>query len=132
MSPDRGAWHVTTSPPSLAQTASTKRGKTRSLVILLLCQVGAMSVWFSSSAVVAIVRQVQGISALQATLLTSAVQAGFVAGTITSALLSLADRYDPRRLFMTSALVAGSATACLAFIEPACVVAIALRFLYDM
>jgi MFS family permease len=132
MSPDPRAWHVTTSPPSLAQPASTKRGKTRSLVILLLCQVGAMSVWFSSSAVVAIVRQVQGISALQATLLTSAVQAGFVAGTITSALLSLADRYDPRRLFMTSALVAGSATACLAFIEPAGLAAIALRFLTGM
>ncbi|MFM0553368.1 MFS transporter [Paraburkholderia sediminicola] len=104
-------------------------GKTRSLVILLLCQVGAMSVWFSSSAVVAIVRQAESLSALQATLLTSAVQAGFVAGTVTSALLSLADRYDPRRLFMGSALTAGVATACLVFLAPASPLAILLRLL---
>ncbi|MDE1184284.1 MFS transporter [Paraburkholderia sp.] len=104
-------------------------GKTRSLAILLLCQVGAMSVWFSSSAVVAIVKETRHISALDATLLTSAVQAGFVAGTIGSALLSLADRYDPRRLFMISALIAAVATACLTLLEPAGPVAIALRFL---
>ncbi|WP_144138667.1 MFS transporter [Paraburkholderia sp. BCC1884] len=106
----------------------TSAGKTRSLVILLLCQVGAMSVWFSSSAVVAIVKQAQGLSSLQATLLTSAVQAGFVAGTVTSALLSLADRFDPRRLFMVSALIAGAATACLVFLPPASAAAILLRF----
>lgn len=108
--------------------ARSSAGKTRSLVILLLCQVGAMSVWFSSSAVVAIVKEAQGLSSLQATLLTSAVQAGFVAGTVTSALLSLADRFDPRRLFMLSALVAGAATACLVVLPPASAVAILLRF----
>jgi MFS family permease len=107
-------------------------GKTRSLFILLLCEVGAMSVWFSSSSVVAIVKQVHGISTLDATLLTSAVQAGFVAGTVISAVLSLADRYDPRRLFMSSALTAGTATACLAFLAPAGAAAIALRFLTGM
>ncbi|MFM0595011.1 MFS transporter [Paraburkholderia dilworthii] len=115
---------ATPSPPLAAMA-----GKTRSLVILLLCQVGAMSVWFSSSAVVAIVKQAQGLSALQATLLTSAVQAGFVAGTVTSALLSLADRFDPRRLFMASALTAGAVTASLAFIAPASPLAIVLRFI---
>ncbi|NYH17055.1 MFS transporter [Paraburkholderia bryophila] len=115
---------ATPSPPLAAMA-----GKTRSLVILLFCQVGAMSVWFSSSAVVAIVKQAQGLSALQATLLTSAVQAGFVAGTVTSALLSLADRFDPRRLFMASALTAGAVTASLAFIAPASPLAIVLRFI---
>jgi MFS family permease len=114
------------------QSVIRQPGKALSLFILLLCEVGAMSVWFSSSSVVAIVKQAQGISTLQATLLTSAVQAGFVAGTVISALLSLADRYDPRRLFMSSALCAGLATACLAFLPPAEPTAIALRFLTGM
>lgn len=91
-----------------------------------------MSVWFSSSAVVAMIREAQHVSALQATLLTSAVQAGFVAGTVTSALLSLADRYDPRRLFMMSALTAAAATASLLLLAPASPLAIALRFVTGM
>ena len=44
-------------------------------------------------------------------LLTSSVQAGFVAGTLTSALLSAADRYDLRILFATSHSVAEGAGA---------------------
>ncbi len=101
--------------------------KNRAIVILLLCEVGAMSVWFSSASVIAIIKQADAISALQQTLLTSAVQAGFVIGTIGSALLSLADRYDPRRLFSVSALAAGAATACLTCIAPASPTAVALR-----
>ncbi len=109
-----------------------ERRKMRSIVILLLCQVGAMSVWFSSASVVVIVQHAYGISALQQTLLTSAVQAGFVIGTVGSALLSLADRYDPRKLFMVSAVAAGAATACLTCIAPATPTAIALRLFTGM
>ena len=93
--------------------SSPSRAKVRSLAILLLCQVGAMTVWFSSASVVATVKQTQAVSAQAAALLTSALQVGFVAGTIFSAVLSLADRFDPRRLFMASALVAAAATAWL-------------------
>ena len=84
------------------------RHKARSLAILLLCEVGAMTVWFSSASVVATVKQSQAVSAQSAALLTSTLQAGFVIGTILSALFSLADRFDPRRLFMGSALVAAT------------------------
>jgi MFS family permease len=108
------------------------RGKGRSLAILLLCQVGAMSVWFASASVVAIVKQSYNIPVLQETLLTSAVQGGFVAGTIISAVLSLADRYDPRRLFTVCALAAGAMTACLTVLDPAGPAAIVLRLLTGM
>ncbi|MEP6791013.1 MAG: MFS transporter, partial [Ramlibacter sp.] len=107
-------------------------GKTASLAILLLCEVGAMTVWFSSASVVATVQQTQAVSAQAAALLTSAIQAGFVLGTLASALLSLADRFDPRRLFMMSALVAAAATATLAFLPPTGVAVYVLRFVTGM
>ena len=45
------------------------------------------------------------LSPVLASLFTSAVQAGFVIGTLASAVLGLADRYDPRYVFALSASV---------------------------
>ena len=114
------------------QAPNPYSAKYRSLAILLVCEVGAMTVWFSSASVVATVKQSQAVSAQAAALLTSSLQAGFVAGTILSALLSLADRFDPRRLFMGSALVAAAATAWLVFLPPTGPLVYALRFLTGM
>ncbi|MBG9386663.1 MFS transporter [Caenimonas aquaedulcis] len=111
---------------------TARRAKRTSLAILVACEVLAMTVWFSSASVVATVQRTQDVSAQQVALLTSAIQAGFVLGTLLSALLSLADRFDPRRLFMGSALVAAAATACLAFLPPTGLAVYALRVLTGM
>ncbi|MBX9831618.1 MAG: MFS transporter, partial [Burkholderiaceae bacterium] len=107
-------------------------GKGAALAILLLCQVGAMAVWFSSTAVIAQIQAAQPLSGREVSLLTSSVQLGFVVGTLLSAALSLADRWEPRRLFALSALTAAGATMALAFLEPAGLVVYALRFLTGM
>jgi MFS family permease len=107
-------------------------GKAASLVILLFCQVCAMSVWFASAAAVATIKQAVALTSWQESLLTSSVQAGFVAGTIISAVLGLADRFDPRRLFMISAWVAALATLTLVACPPAGVPVYVLRFITGM
>ncbi|MFJ9452810.1 MFS transporter [Herbaspirillum sp. NPDC101397] len=107
-------------------------GKLRSLLILLACEIGAMAVWFSSASVISMIKRTQSIPALDQALLTSSVQCGFVVGTVISALLSLADRYDPRRLFMASALVAAAATGLLALLPPVGTGVFLLRFLTGM
>ena len=99
-----------------------------SLALLALCEVAAMSLWFSASAVVPSLIAEHGLSPHQASLMTSAVQIGFVAGTLTSALFGLADRLDPRRFFMASALIAALANALMLIVEPASPMVIALRF----
>ncbi|MES3000728.1 MAG: MFS transporter [Pseudomonadota bacterium] len=106
--------------------------KKASLAILVACEVLAMTVWFSSASVVATVQRTQDVSPQEIALLTSAIQAGFVLGTLTSALLFLADRFDPRRLFMMSALVAAVATGLLAFLPPTGVTVYALRLVAGM
>ena len=54
-------------------------------------------------------------------------QAGFVIGCLASALLGLADRLDPRRLFAASACVGALANALLLVVDPASLAAPALR-----
>lgn len=88
-------------------------GKWWSLTILAVAQVLALSLWFSATAVVPVLRQAAIIDAAQASFFTSAVQAGFVIGTLVSASLGLADRIDPRHLFTVSCLVAALANAAL-------------------
>ena len=99
-----------------------------SLALLAYCEVAAMGLWFSASAVVPSLIAEYGLSPHQASAMTSAVQIGFVAGTLTSALFSLADRLDPRRFFMASALLAALANALLLVVEPTSPAVMALRF----
>ena len=91
-----------------------------------------MAVWFSSAVVVALIRADGAVADGGAAWLTSAVQLGFVLGTISSAALSLADRFDPRRLFTVSALAAAAATAVLAVLPPTGPMQLVLRLLTGM
>jgi len=85
----------------------------RSLTLIVACQVGAMSLWFSASAAVPPMIASGELSAARGAWMTGAVQLGFVCGTLTSATLGLADRLDPRRIFFLSALGAAAANALL-------------------
>jgi MFS family permease len=66
----------------------------------------AMSAWFAGAAAVPHLRADIGLTDRAASFLTSAVQAGYITGTLLSALLALPDRFDPRRLFSLSAFAA--------------------------
>jgi len=107
-------------------------GRGASLALIAFCQVAAMALWFSASAVVPALRAEIGLDGTTASLFTSAVQAGFVIGTLLSAFFSLADRIDPRRFFMASALVAAAANAAILLVEPASFTVIVLRFATGM
>ncbi len=83
------------------------------LGLLSLVLVLGMSTWFSASAVVS---QLAGQWSLDATgkaWLTIAVQLGFVAGALTSAVLNLADRVSLRVVILVGCVGAGLANATL-------------------
>jgi Na+/melibiose symporter-like transporter len=94
------------------------RSKPGSLIVLSVCEVAVMALWFSASAVIPSLKAEYGLSAIQASLFTSAVQVGFVAGAFVSALLGLADRIDPRRFFMIAAITAAAANGVILLVEP--------------
>jgi MFS family permease len=93
--------------------------KPASVAIIALCQVAAMALWFSASAVTPSLVAEFHLSNFYQAALTSGVQAGFVIGCIASALLGLPDRVDPRRLFAVSAATGAVANALLLVIDPA-------------
>lgn len=101
--------------------------KWRSIGILLLAEVAAMSLWFVSAAILPEMVKATQISAFRQAALSSGVQAGFVIGALASAVLGLADRFDPRRVFAICAVLAGLANAALLISPPGSTAAILAR-----
>ena len=103
------------------------RSKAFSIAIIASCQVAAMSLWFSASAVLPALTAQFRLTPFAQAALTSSVQLGFVIGCIASALLGLPDRVDPRRLFSLAAIAGAVANAGLLAIDPSSAGALALR-----
>ena len=106
--------------------------KRSSIAILALCQVMAMALWFSASAVVPQLVAEYRLSGFMQAALTSGVQLGFVAGCLVSAFLGLADRLELRRFFAGSALLGAAANALLLVVDPASAWMPLLRFVTGM
>lgn len=92
--------------------------KLRSIVVLAIAEVAVMTLWFAASAIVPALRAEFGVSGTQEALLTSSVQAGFVVGTLISAIFGLADRMDPRKLFVGCAVAGALLTMSLPALRP--------------
>ena len=108
---------------------ATTRAKAVSIALLALCEVAALSLWFSASAVAPSMTREFHLTPAQVSLFTSLVQLGFVAGTLASAILGLADRLDPRRFFMAASLVATAVNASILLAHPGGAWVYAARFI---
>lgn len=104
-------------------------GKALALAILFVCELLGMSLWFSASAVLPSLKAQYPMSGMQAAALASGVALGFVAGTLLSAVLGLADRIEPRKLFATSAVVGALATGVSVWVDPTSILFILLRII---
>jgi predicted MFS family arabinose efflux permease len=100
----------------------------RILPAIALSQLACTSLWFAINAVVPDLQRSAAVPETAAGWLTSAVQLGFIAGTLVFALLMIADRFSPRRVFLVCAL-AGAALALLtALLPPTLPGLLAMRF----
>ena len=80
------------------------------LPVLVLAQFAGTSLWFAVNAVMPDLQRAFGWPATAVGTLTSALQAGFIAGTLVFALLAIADRFPPRRVFLVCALAGAGCT----------------------
>jgi MFS family permease len=87
--------------------------KRRSVIVVCLAQVLAMSLWFVSAAILPEIVAQSGVGPSRAAALSSAVQIGFVLGALGLALHGTADRFDPRRVMAASAGIAAAANLAL-------------------
>lgn len=86
----------------------------RLLPTLVLAQLAGTSPWFAVNAVMPELQRAHGYSEAAVGTLSSALQLGFIAGTLLFALLALADRFSARRLFLLSTCGAAACTLAAA------------------
>ena len=101
--------------------------KPLSIALITLAQVLALSVWFAGTAALPALNIAADLSSSTQAALTTSVQIGFVVGALLSAIFGLADRFDPRRVFMIGAMLAGAANAAALFTDPGSIDMIATR-----
>lgn len=80
------------------------------LPVLVLAQFAGTSLWFAINAVMPDLQRELGWSAAAAGTLTSSLQLGFIVGALVFALLSIADRFSARRVFLLCALAGALCT----------------------
>jgi MFS family permease len=114
------------------KSAADRDEQRKALFRLALAELLAMSLWFSASAVVPELRGEWELDAGAAAWLTMSVQLGFVVGALLSAVTTLSDLVDPRRLVAASTLLGAAATAAIAAFATSATLAIGLRFITGM
>lgn len=80
------------------------------LPVLVLAQFAGTSLWFAINAVMPDLQREFGWPVAAVGTLTSALQFGFIAGTLVFALLAIADRFRPRLVFLLCALMGALCT----------------------
>jgi len=100
----------------------------RALALLGLVQLLGMSPWFAGTALAPTLSEAWGLSPSQVGWLSSAVQLGFVVGTLAAAILNLADVL-PSRWYVAAAAVLAAAANALLGVGEGYPLALASRFL---
>lgn len=103
------------------------RTKIRSIILLIIAEILAMSLWFVSAAILGDMSSEANLSPGVQAALSSSVQAGFVIGAVLSAVFGIADRYEPRYVFAFFCITAAIANALLLVVVPGSINAIVLR-----
>ena len=102
--------------------------RTRALILVAAAELLGMSLWFTASAVAPRIAAEWRLGEATTSWLTLAVQIGFVAGTLISALANLPDVIPARLLFAVCALLAAVTNALFAAFAHGAASGIALRF----
>lgn len=100
----------------------------RILPVIVLAQFAGTSLWFAVNAVMPDLQRAWGLPPGAVGMLTSAVQLGFVAGTLVFALLMLADRFAPSRVFLICSLLGAALNAATVWVQGDFTLLLALRF----
>ena len=100
----------------------------RILPAIIVSQFAGVSIWFAGNAVVADLQRQWGIAAEAVGHITSAVQLGFICGTLVFAFLAIADRFSPRFVFFTCAMLGALANLAIVVTGGGLTLLLVLRF----
>lgn len=95
------------------------------LPIIVLSQFFCTSIWFAGNAVIGEI--FKNADAVKIGHISSAVQFGFIAGTLVFAFFSVSDRFSPSRVFFVSAILAALANLAVIFVGNSFEIILTLR-----
>lgn len=97
------------------------------LPAIVVGQLLATSIWFAANAVITTLQDLWGIAGGEG-IVTTAIQLGFICGTLVYALGGIADRFHPGNVFLLSAVAGASANAAVLVAPASFDVVLAARF----
>ena len=83
------------------------------LPLIIIAQFCCTSLWFGGNAVVNDLTKELDLPSSSLASITSFVQFGFISGTLVFAMLTIADRFKPSKVFFFSAVIAALANAAI-------------------
>ena len=98
------------------------------LPVIVVSQFCATSLWFAANAVMPDLQHAWNLPPTAVGALTSTAQVGFVGGTFTFALLMVADRFAPTRVFLVCAVLGSAANALTVVLDRQWETLLVLRF----
>jgi len=101
----------------------------RILPTIIFSQFAGSSVWFAGNAVLPDIQQNWNLPSESVGWITSAVQLGFIIGTLIFAVFAIADRLAASKTFFVSCLFSALATLSITFIVPSLTGLLILRFM---
>jgi len=107
----------------------TKQAPAYILPVIVVSQFAGTSLWFAGNAVLPDIQQALHLAATGPGAITTAVQLGFIAGTFLFALLSVADRFPPGRVFLICSLAGAAANAGTGWLSTDMFSLMAFRFI---
>lgn len=102
------------------------------VAVIVIAQLFGTSLWFSPNSAAENLIRAWSLTAVQLGQLTSAVQIGFIAGTLLLAISGLADRFSASRIFAVSSLVGAAFNAAFALLAAGLDQALMMRFLVGL
>ena len=102
----------------MTESTTDKQAMKRSVTLLIIAEIAAMSLWFVSAAILPDMSRETNLSVGVKAAMSAAVQGGFVIGALVSAVLGLADRFDPRHVLALFAVLAAIANALMLVATP--------------
>lgn len=98
------------------------------LPIIVVAQFAGGSLWFSGNAIINDLIHLWGISEHSVSYVTSAVQFGFIIGTLVFAYFTLADRFSPKKIFFFCACLGALSNSSLIFLPEKLATLVTIRF----
>ena len=101
----------------------------RILPAIVFSQFAGTSLWFAGNAIVADLQTAMNVGIDDTGIITSAIQLGFICGTFSFAILSLSDRFSPKKLFLICSVLGAISNLLIYFVAYNLFSLLVLRFI---